>query len=96
MTTKLYYTPPTDEQFNELKQEAIKIWSEMGDEPSYSEEKIERIKDIKNIGDNFMTMVAMFDIHNQAKLADELTLGTRLAVRERMFDGGQLPEYVKF
>ena len=91
--TKLYYTPPTDEQFNELKEKAIEIWSVMGDEPSYSQEKIGRIKDILNVQDNFMYMVAMFDHNNQGKLAAKLTDETRKAVRDRMVDGGQ-PEYL--
>lgn len=94
--TKLYYTAPTDKQFNELKEKAIEIWSTMGDEPSYSQEKIDRIKDIGNISDNFMYMVAMFDIHNQARLADMLTSETRKAVRERLVDGGASSEYIVF
>jgi hypothetical protein len=92
----LYYTPPSDEQFNELKEKAIKIWSGMGDEPSYSQEKIGRIKDIGNIEDNFMYMVAMFDINNQRILAESLSPEARLAVRERMIDGGQPDEYNVF
>ena len=90
--TKLYYTPPTDEQFNELKEKAIEIWSSMGDEPSYSQEKIGRIKDINNVGDNFMFMVAMFDQNNQRKLSDKLENETRVAVAERIKDGGS-PDY---
>ena len=90
---KLYYTPPTDEQFNELKEKAIEIWSPMGDEPSYAEEKIGRIKNIQNVQDNFMYMVAMFDQNNQRKLAEKLSPETRKAVRERMIDGGN-PEYL--
>ena len=94
--TKLYYTPPTDEQFNELKERAIEIWTTMGDEPSYSQEKIGRIKDIPNVGDNFMMMVAMFDPGNQRKLALVLSTKTREAVRDRMIDGGSSPEYIVF
>jgi len=93
---RLYYTPPTDEQFNELKEKAIELWSTMGDEPSYSQEKIGRIKDIKNISDNFMYMVAMFDINNQALLAEKLSDETRQAVRERMIDGGNPGYSIKF
>lgn len=93
---KLYYTPQSDEQFNELKEKAIELWSTMGDEPSYSKEKISRIKYIENVGDNFLFMVAMFDIFNQQKLADKLSIGTRMAVRERMIDGGNPPEYIVF
>tara|TARA_R110002126_G_scaffold17316_4_gene67746 strand:+ start:5574 stop:5861 length:288 start_codon:yes stop_codon:yes gene_type:complete len=91
--SELYYTAPTDEQFEELKREAMALWSTMGDEPSYAEEKIGRIKDIGNIKDNFMYMVAMFDIHNQELLAGRLSEETRNAVRERMIDGGQ-PEHL--
>lgn len=90
--TKLYYTAPTDEQFNEVKTEAIKLWSTMGDEPSYAEEKIGRIKDIVNVSDNFMFIVAMFDQNNQRKLAEKLSDETRGAVAERIKDGG-LPDY---
>lgn len=91
--TRLYYTPPTDDQFDELKARAIEIWAVMGSETSCSEEKIGRIKHIKNIGDNFMYMVAMFDHNNQEILARTLSFETRKAVRERMIDGGQ-PEYL--
>lgn len=90
---KLYYTPPSDECFEELKEKAIEIWSVMGDEPSYSQGKIGRIKDIKNVGDNFMYMVAMFDINNQRKLASLISPETSKEVRDRMIDGGN-PEYL--
>lgn len=94
--TKLYYTPPTDQEFNELKEKAIEIWSTMGDEPSYSKEKIGRIKDIQNVGDNFMYMVAMFDQGNQERLAEMLSEDTRKAVRARMVDGGTPYYYIAF
>lgn len=84
----LYYTPPTYEQFKELKSAAIALWSTMGDEPSYAEQKIGRIKDIANVGDNFMYMVAMFDHSNQIKLAAKVSPQTRIEVRERMRAGG--------
>jgi len=90
--SKLYYVPPTYDQFNELKEKAIEIWSTMGDEPSYSQEKIGRIKDIQNVGDNFMYMVAMFDQNNQQILSDKLENDTRRAVAERLKDGGS-PDY---
>lgn len=31
--TKLYYQPPTDKQFNELKKKAIKIWQTYDNAP---------------------------------------------------------------
>ena len=85
---KLYYTPPSDKCFTELKEKAIEIWSTMGNEPSYSQEKISNIKNIGNVGDNFMYLVAMFDINNQRILAEKLTPETRKEVRKRMIDGG--------
>ena len=94
--TRLYYTSPTDKQFNELKEKAIEVWKELNSHPSYENEKVNRIKDLKNISDNFMTMVAMFDIFNQAKLAEKLSKETRQAVRERMIDGGNPSECIKF
>lgn len=90
--SKLYYTPPSDEQFNEVRQKAVELWLTIGDEPSYAEEKISRIKNIANVGDNFMYMIAMFDINNQRKLAEKLSNETRGAVAERIKNGGS-PDY---
>ena len=90
---RLYYTPPTEEQFNELKEKAIGIWNAYDNEFGYVDEKVNSIKDIKNIQDNFMYILAMFDISNQRKLADKLSDETKLAVRERLIDGGN-PEYL--
>ncbi len=89
---ELYYTAPDDEVFEEVKQQAIALWSGMGDEPSYSNEKVERIKDLINIQDNVMYMVAMFDQGNQSKLARSLSEKSRQAIRERLIDGGS-PDY---
>lgn len=94
--SKLYYEAPTDEQFSELKEKAIKIWGQYDDTYGYASEKINGIKDIKNIRDNFMFIVAMFDIQNQRKLSLELSDETRQAVRDRMIDGGNSIEYIVF
>lgn len=92
----LYYEAPTNEQFNELKSKAIELWTERyppEKSPFYAEEKVNRIKDIKNVEDNFMYIVAMFDQNNQRLLANKLSSETSLAVRDRMISGGQ-PEYL--
>lgn len=92
----LYYTAPSDELFNELKAACIENWKEVdhdNDKFGYATQKINRIKDIVNVQDNFMYMVAMFDQDNQALLAQKLSPECRLAIRERMLDGGQ-PEYL--
>jgi hypothetical protein len=91
----LYYFPPPDEQFDELKAAAIELWKKVdtdNDKYGYATDKINRIKDLENVGGNFMTIVAMFDWHNQNKLALKLSPETRSSVRERMIAGGN-PEY---
>ena len=92
----IYYTPPTEELFMEVKEKAIELWHEVdtdNDKYGYATEKVNQIKDIANVGDNFMYMVAMFDIYNQRLLAEKLSKEARLAIRERMVAGGQ-PDYL--
>lgn len=92
----LYYTPPSDEHFNLVKEEAIKLWKEIIDFPSYIKEKIDRIENIKNISDNFMYIIAGFDFYNQNILASRLPEEVRKEIRERMISGGNNPLYVPF
>lgn len=89
---RLYYTPPSDEIFEEVKKASIYIWSDYEDE-RYVNEKVGRIKDISNISDNMMYMVAMFDIYNQKALSKLLSKEAKIAIRERMIDGG-CPSYL--
>ena len=93
---KLYYTAPSDEIFEEVKQKAIEIWSEYDNTYGYASEKTDRIKDIKNIQDNVMFIVAMFDSNNQKKLAEKLSEEARKALRERMIDGGNPESMISF
>lgn len=67
---------------------ALEIWASYDDTYGYATEKISRIKDIGNINDNFMYMVAMFDSNNQRKLASMLSDKTKKAVAERLTAGG--------
>ena len=90
---KLYYTPPSDECFEDLKQAAIKVWNRYVDEPNYVKEKVDMIKDVKNIKDNFMFILGMFDCHNQRRVANHLTTDTINAINERLIDGGS-PEFL--
>ena len=99
--TTIYYTPPSDAIFEEVKQKAIEIWSEYANEFGYDEfgyvdSKIERIKDMKNIQDNVMYIVAMFDMNNQIKMAEKLSEEARKALRERMIDGGNSEYTIPF
>lgn len=89
----LYYTAPPQEAFDELKRKAIEIWRIYDNTYGYVDEKVNRIKDMQNISDNFMVMVAMFDTINQSKLAFSLTEKTRKEVDERLKASGQPDEY---
>ena len=63
-----YYDAPSQEIFDDIKENAIKIWNTYSDKFGYRSEKINRIKNIKNIEDNAWYIAAMFDSNNQAKL----------------------------
>ncbi len=89
--TSIYYLPPTNKIFSEVKKAAIKVWSNYDDTYGYASGKIDSIKDIGNIGDNLMFIVAMFDINNQTELAFSLSPQSRKAISDRMKEGG-LPD----
>lgn len=87
METELYYTAPTDKAFEELKLKAMELWVEIdkdNDKYGYATGKINRIKDLKNIGDNFMYIIAMFDIFNIELLRRKLSKETKKEVCERL------------
>lgn len=88
--SKLYYTAPSDQAFKEMKQAATRVWLGYDDEFGYATEKVDRIKDIENIRDNFMYMLAMFDQDNQRKVIADISDVTKIAVKERMVSGGAL------
>ncbi len=94
--SKLYYEAPTDEVFEEVKVKATEIWQGYDNEYGYADSKIDRIKDIGNVSDNFMYMIAMFDLTNQTKLSEMLTEETKKAVSDRIVSGGMPDEYNPF
>ena len=68
MGPKEYYTAPSDEVFNDIKEQAIEIWRTYDDTYGYASEKVNKIRHLKNIEDNAWYIVSMFDYQNQAKL----------------------------
>ena len=86
MTNELYYVPPTQKAFDEIKQKAIDIWKTYDDTFGYASEKIARVNRIENIENNYSVILAMFDSSNQFKHWMELTNGTRDEIRERLPD----------
>lgn len=87
----IYYTPPEQCFFDELKKCAITIWSSYPD--PYKSEKIESIYNLQNVSDNFMYMVAMFDSQNQIELSNLVSDRCKREVSERLFSSGCPPDY---
>lgn len=84
MSQELYYVPPSDEVFNDLKSASITLWKTYDDTYGYATQKVDRIKDLENVSDNFMYMFAMFDGNNQQKVMDLVSAETAKAILERM------------
>ncbi len=79
-----YYTPPSQEVFDDIKQASIKVWQSMDDTYGYTTDKIKRIKDLENVQDNAWYMFAMFDIFNQAKLINLVASTTQEKIQEML------------
>jgi len=92
----VYYEAPTDEQFEEVKAKCIQIWNTYDNTYGYATEKIDRIKNMKNIKDNVMFMIAMFDMNNMTTLSILLSPETRKAISDRFVAGGNPPAYNPF
>ena len=94
--SELYFTPPPQEQFDEVKARAINIWSSYDDSYGYASEKIAKVKEIENVGDNFMCIVAMFDLPNQLMLSNMLSEKTNKEISDRLIEGGMPDEFNPF
>ena len=77
-----YYTAPSDEVFNEIKEKSIEIWRTYDDTYGYATEKIERVNSITNFKDNWGAIVGMFDSTNQQKLLAKLSPEAREKVEK--------------
>ena len=95
--TKLFYTPPKDEYFEELKSLCIRFWKAFPEytlwdekqyelEQEYAESKIHRIKDLKNEGTNFIMMVQMIHQNSREVLSKHLSLETRNEISMRLYE----------
>ncbi len=90
--TRLYYTAPTEEAFEEMRKAAMDIWRGY-DEPDRSE-KLSRLEGMGNIKDNFMYIFAMFDRSNQLRCAALLSDETKRQLNVRLADGGAFESMV--
>lgn len=68
LTNKEFYTPPSQEIFDDLKEGAIAIWNTYDNTHGYADEKIGRIKDLENVSSNYTVFLSMFDLGNQLLL----------------------------
>jgi len=84
MNSEKYFEPLSDKAFSEVKEKAIELWSTYDDEFGYATEKIERVKSIDNVRDNYSVILAMFDPVNQFKHWTTLSEKTMDEIRERI------------
>lgn len=81
---ELYYTPPREKEFDDLKICAMCIWNTYDNTHGYVDEKNNKLKDLKNIKDNFMYIFAMFDINNQRLVLTLVESKTKKEVLKRL------------
>jgi hypothetical protein len=84
MSRDLYYTAPSPEVFEDIKTAATHIWEGYDNTYGYVDEKLDIIRHLQNVGDNWMYMVAMFDDTNQARLMLLVSRETAALIREAM------------
>lgn len=84
MSQELYYIAPSQEVFDDMKAACIAVWQTYDDTYSYATEKINRIKDIENVSDNFMYMMAMFDENNMERALTLVSPETQEEFNKRM------------
>lgn len=108
-SVKLFYKSPKDEYFEELKKLCIRFWEVFPEgayydydnerlnlEREYANEKIERIKNLKNEGCNFVSMVQMIHQNYRYILAKNLSLGTRNEISMRLYGWEEENEFDPF
>ena len=77
---KLYYIAPVDSIFGEVRSEAIKIWNQYDNHEAH----IEHLKEMQNIKDNMMYILAEFDEENQEILFNRMSDETQIAISDRV------------
>lgn len=92
----LFYTPPKDEYFNELKEACIKFWKTFDDRFGYSTEKIDSIKDLPNKDSNFMMMIQMIHPISRKLIVNLLSLETRNEISMRLYGWEDNPDEFDF
>ena len=84
MSVTDYYTAPSNRTFNNIVARAIDIWLTYDDTYGYATEKLNQIRDLPNVGGNYMYVVNMFDWENQAKLFSMVQPKAKEAIRKAL------------
>jgi hypothetical protein len=96
-SVELFYTPPKDEYFEELKSLCIRFWGvfpsstyydndvQLKLETEYANSKIKEIENLTNEGSNFISMVQMIHQNYRQTLAKCLSLETRNEISMRLY-----------
>lgn len=86
---------PSQEVFDDIKENAKKVWGDYDNTYGYVDEKLERIEPIHNFADNWYTFLGMMDSNNQLKLTSSLKPETLEFLREqRVHYGYAMPREV--
>ena len=106
-SVELFYKPPKDEYFEELKSLCIRFWKLFPNhntldenqyqlEVEYANEKISRIKSLENKGSNFISMVQMIHENYRIVLSKLLSLETRNEISMRLYGWEKESEFDPF
>ena len=93
---ELFYIPPSDTCFDELKEVCIRFWETFDNQFSYVTEKIDSIKDLPNEGSNFVSMVQMIHPISRKLIANVLSLETRNEISMRLYGWDGEPDKYDF
>jgi len=104
---QLFYKPPKDEYFDELKRLCIRFWEVYEEYPLFTEHakkliedfrqsKINQIKDLRNEGTNFMSMILMIHPMTRKVIAKHLSLETRNEISMRLYGCEEENEFDPF
>ena len=88
METKIYYKPPKQEYFDDLKSACIRYFKTFDNDFGYVDEKIKTLESLENVGGNFMSMVKMIHPLAWELIAEIISLETRNEISMRLEDGG--------
>jgi len=95
VNNKLYYTPPSNKVFEDLRTQSISLLETISD-GYYKKEKLGIVKEATNTEGVFMLLVSMFDLRNQKVLSSMVTDETSLEIRDRMIDGQTNKMFINF